>query len=173
VLVYDYGGYGRSTGKPSEARCYADIRGMWRYLVDERGTNPRRIVLFGRSLGGAVAVDLATEVNPAGVVLESTFISAGQLAQQIYPFVPAKYLVCHKFDNAAKVGRISCPLLIIHSRDDEIVPYGHAQELFELAREPKTFLEVRGAHNDGFVVAADAYTTGLERFLDSLFPLSH
>lgn len=169
VLLYDYGGYGKSTGRPSESRCYADVRAVWRFLTEERRIAADRIVLFGESLGGAAACDLATEVAPAAVVLQSTFLSATRLARELYPFLPARWLLRHKFDNASKVRHIACPILIIHSPEDDIIPYHHGRELFELAREPKAFLEIHGGHNDALFVSEAVFEEGIATFLEPLF----
>ena len=168
VLIYDYGGFGRSTGRPSEQRCYADARAMWHYLTEQRGYPPGRIVLFGRSLGGGATVQLATEVQPAAVILESTFLSAPRLGQDLFPVLPIKWILRHRFDNAAKIARVTCPVLVVHSPTDEVVPYRHGRELFDLANEPKRFLEIRGGHGDGFYVTGRAYGQGLADFLDPL-----
>ena len=168
VLVYDYGGYGESEGSPSETRCYADARAMWRYLTDERMIAPSRIVLFGRSLGAAVACQLATEVDPAGVVLESAFLSVPAMAQRLYPIFPAKLLARHVFDSESKVGTINSPLLFVHSPEDDIVPYDHGRRLYEAASGPKSFLDIHGGHNDGFWISGALYTDGLGAFLDSV-----
>ncbi|HIJ73617.1 MAG TPA: alpha/beta hydrolase [Candidatus Hydrogenedentes bacterium] len=165
VVLYDYGGYGNSTGKPSEKRCYADIRAVWRYLTEEQGIPPHEIVLFGRSLGGAVTCDLAPDVEPGAVIIESTFTAMPALAQEVYPFLPAKYLVRHKFNSAEKIGRITAPVLIIHSPDDGIIPYHHGTELYERANEPKQFLEIQGSHNYGFVQSMALYKKGIDDFL--------
>lgn len=170
VLIYDYGGYGKSTGPVCETRCYADIRAMWRHLVETRGVPCERIALFGRSLGGAVTADLAAEERAGAVILESTFLSLRQLAQELYPIVPARWLLRPKFDTASKVGRISSPLLIAHSPDDRLVRYKHGLRLFELANEPKTFFELSGNHNEGFMEMGKAYQDGLNDFLKPLLP---
>lgn len=170
VLLYDYGGYGKSTGKPSEKRCCADARAAWRYLTEDRGIPPEQIVLFGRSLGGAVSADLACQVSARAVILESTFLSTPRLAQKLYPFLPAKFLVRHKFDTAQKMPRIDTPLLVIHSPEDEIVPFRHGRKLYELANEPKQFLEIHGGHNEGFILSTSIYRKGIEDFLDPLLP---
>lgn len=169
VLIYDYGGYGKSTGKASEERAYADIRAMWRYLTEDRGIPPERIALFGRSLGGGPTVQLATEVNARAVILESTFLSVAQLAQEMLPIFWVKPFIRHRFDNAAKVPQIKAPKLHIHSADDSLIPYRHGRKLFELAGEPKQFLEIRGDHNEGFVVSWSHYKKGLDEFLTPLF----
>lgn len=165
VLAYDYGGYGYSTGRPSEKRCYADIRAMWRWLTDERGVQPEQIVLFGRSLGGAVTCDLAAEVEPAAVVLESTFSSVAAVAQEMFPYLPAQWLLRRKFNNLEKITHIKSPLLIIHSPDDTLIRYHHGQRLFDRATARKEFLEIRGDHNMGFVESMDTYVAGWEKFL--------
>jgi uncharacterized protein len=169
VLLYDYGGYGKSTGKPSEKRCYADIRAMWEYLTVAQGFAPEQVVLFGRSLGGGVAAQLATEVSPRAVILESTFESIASVAKGMFPFLPVKPLIRYRFDTAEKIGRIHAPLLVIHSPDDTIIPYRHGEALFQAANEPKRFLEIRGDHNEGFVVSLEAYQRGLEEFLGVVF----
>ncbi|NIA13536.1 MAG: alpha/beta fold hydrolase [Nitrospiraceae bacterium] len=167
VLIYDYGGFGLSTGRPSEQRCYADARAMWRYLTEERNVAPGRIVLFGRSLGGGVTAQLATEVQPRAVILESTFLSAPALGQEAFRILPVKWLLRHRFDNAAKVSSITSPILVVHSQADEVVPYHHGRDLFELANEPKAFLDIRGGHGDGFYVTGQAYGEGLIDFLNA------
>ena len=170
VLAYDYGGYGLSTGRPSEPRCYADIRAMWRWLVETRGVPSRKIVLFGRSLGGGVTADLAAEVRPAAVILESTFLSTVDIAREIVPWLPMSWIVRPRFANRDKVGRIQAPVLFIHSPDDRTIPFHHGQELFRLAPEPKQFLEISGDHNEGFVQSYAVYREGWEDFLGPILP---
>ena len=169
VLAYDYGGYGLSTGKPSEKRCYADIRSMWDYLVNERGVPASEILLFGRSLGAGPTAELARDVQPRAVVLESAFLSVPDIAKRTKLFRPLTWLIRHRFANKNKVASITAPLLIIHSPDDEIIPYAHGRALFERATEPKTFLEIRGDHNLGFVISEAAYRKGWEAFLTPIF----
>lgn len=168
VLLYDYGGYGQSTGRPNETRFYADIRAMWRHLVETRGIPPAKIVLFGRSLGGGVSAMLASEVTPAALILESTFTSIPQAAQDRFPIYPAKYLVRARFDTASRLEAISCPVLVVHSPQDDIIPYAHGRRVFELANEPKQFLGITGGHNDGWVVSGRRYVNGIAGFLDSV-----
>ena len=122
VLAYDYGGFGDSTGTPSEARCYADINAMWDYLVTTRGVAPEDIILYGRSLGGGPTTELATRVTPGAVVLESTFLSTADVAWEMPVYRPWIWLLRHRFDSARKIGNIHAPLLILHSPQDEVIP---------------------------------------------------
>lgn len=170
VLLYDYGGYGQSTGRPSERRLYADVEAMWRYLVEERGVAPGEIIIFGRSLGGAAAAHLgARQPDAAAVVLESTFSSIPDVARDIMPLGRLLALgVRHRLPTIEKIADIQAPLLIIHSPDDTLIPYAHGRRLYEAATAPKTFLDIHGDHNDGFVLSMDIYLDGWERFLDSL-----
>ena len=170
VLIYDYGGYGNSTGKASEKRCYEDIRACWRWLVEEQKVPPLRIVLFGRSLGGAVTADLAAEVSPGAIILESTFLSAVTLGKEAFPFLPVGLLLRHRFETERKLARCTAPILVVHSPDDDIVPYHHGKGLFQLAPEPKTFLEIVGNHNEGYAETGPRYIQGLSSFLEPLFP---
>lgn len=170
ALVYDYGGYGASTGSPSETRCYDDIRAMWEYLTKTRGLPANSIVLHGRSLGGGPTTQLAIEVNPAAVILESTFRSITRMANARFPLVPAGMFLRHKFDNESKIGRIAAPLLVIHSREDGVVPYAQGRSLFEQATtKHKEFLEIRGDHNEGFIVDQKTYVEGLRTFFATVF----
>jgi fermentation-respiration switch protein FrsA (DUF1100 family) len=129
---------------------------------------PKEIVLFGRSLGGGATTQLATEVQPGGVILESSFLSTAQVARDLLPIFPAKPFIRHRFDNAAKIGQIDCPLLIVHSADDELIRFHHGTGLFDRANEPKTFLKIHGSHNDGFYVSGDLYRQGVGEFLDTV-----
>lgn len=170
VLAYDYGGYGKSTGKPSETRIEADALAMWHHLVDTRGFAPEEILLFGRSLGAAATLGLATKVQPAAVVAESAFTSTPDVAAYHYPYFPVRWCLRHQFRNIEKIGGIHCPILIIHGREDTLIPFAHGEALFERANAPKTFLEIHGDHNDGFVLSIDAYRAAWEKFLDEVLP---
>ena len=165
VLIYDYRGYGQSTGKPSEAGLYRDIEAAWRWLVEERDQAPGEIVLSGRSLGGAVTAWLAARVEPACVVLESTFTSVPDLGAELYPWLPVRLLSRLQLDARTQVPRFSAPLLIIHSRDDEIVPWEHGRKLHAAASEASELLTISGGHNTGFVDSRESYTEGLDAFL--------
>lgn len=165
VLAVGYRGYGRSEGRPSEAGLYADARAAWRYLTAEQGATADRIVVFGKSLGGAVAVDLAMDVSPAGLIVESSFTSVPAMAGKHYPFVP-KFLIRTQMNSVAKIVQIRCPKLFVHSKADRVVPYTLGRELYEAAPEPKTFYEVVGAgHNETSLVGGTAYFEALSDFV--------
>jgi hypothetical protein len=165
VFVYDYGGYGKSTGRPSERRCYADATAAWEYLTETRGISPERVVLFGRSLGGAVTIDLASRITPAGVIAESTFTSTVDRAREMYPMFPVRWLLRHRFNSLDKMDKITAPLLLIHSREDTTIPFHHGQRLFDRAMGTKTFLEITGDHNEGFIITGPTYSEGLRTFI--------
>ena len=169
TLIFDYRGYGRSTGAPSEQGTYRDAESAWRYVTDERGFPAERIVLFGRSLGAAIAAYLATRHTPRALIIESAFTSVPDLAAKIYPFLPARALVRFQYHTETHLQSVGCPLLIVHSRDDEIIPFDYGRRLFAAAHEPKQLLELRGGHNDGFLVSRHVYVTGLDTFLKAHF----
>lgn len=169
VLVYDYGGYGDSTGSPSEKRTYADIRAMWDYLIQEQGYSEDKIILFGRSLGGAVTMQLAPDVHAGAVILESTFKSIPHIVHDYWPFVPAKLLAKNQYPSIDEIPNVNSPLLIIHSPDDEIIPYQHGIDLYEAASQPKTFATISGNHNYGFVDSGESYRKIWDDFLTSIF----
>jgi len=167
TLIFDYRGYGRSQGRPSEAGTYLDVKAAWKYLIKERSIASSRIVLFGRSLGAAVATHQATVATPGALIVESSFTSVPDLAAELYPFLPARWLTRLNYNVQQQLQMVSCPVLVVHSRDDEIIPFQHGQILFETANEPKQFLELRGGHNDGFLLAGKTYTQELDRFLSA------
>lgn len=165
TLIFDYRGYGRSTGTPSEEGTYRDAAAAWRYLVENRGIPPNRVVLFGRSLGAAVAIRLAVQQESAALIVESSFTSVPELAAEVYPWLPVRWLVRFRYNNLDRIARLDVPLLVVHSRDDEIIPYHHGRRLFDAARGQKQLLEIRGGHNDGFRASGAEYFNGLDRFL--------
>jgi len=165
VFIFDYRGYGRSEGKPSEIGTYRDAEAAWRYLVEERQVSPNRIIVFGRSLGGAVAAWLAHRHTPGALILESTFTSVPDIGARLYPYLPVKLLSRFKYNTVEYLDEVDCPVLIVHSREDEIMPFSHGQRLFERAAEPKEFLEISGSHNDGFITSGQRYEEGLNTFV--------
>jgi len=165
IFIFDYRGYGESEGKPSEKGTYEDTEAAWQYLVETRKVNPRSIIVFGRSLGGAVASWLAQKHTPGMLVLESTFTSIKDVAAILYPYLPVRWLSRFEYNTAEYLSRVDCPVLVIHSRNDEIMPYSHGHRLFEIAREPKKFLEISGTHNEGFITSGKLYEEGLNAFI--------
>jgi fermentation-respiration switch protein FrsA (DUF1100 family) len=172
VLIVDYRGYGQSTGKPTESGTYRDAQAAWNYLLGERRASPGRIVIFGRSLGGAVgawlAAGLPVEQRPAAVIIESSFTSGADMARRLYPLFPARLLTRLKYTVAEYAARLPCPVLVVHSRDDEIIPFAMGQAIYAAAPQPKDFIELRGDHNAGFWISREAYMAGLDEFLNSV-----
>jgi fermentation-respiration switch protein FrsA (DUF1100 family) len=146
-LIVDYRGYGKSQGAPSEQGIYLDAEAAWRYLVETAEVPPERIVVWGRSLGGAIAAWLARGRNARLLVLESTFTSLRDAAEVLYPWAPTGLLVGDRYSTETFLQEVRCPVLVMHSRDDEIIPYALGRRLFERARPPKRFLDLRGRHN--------------------------
>jgi len=165
VFIFDYRGYGQSEGKPTEHGTYKDAQAAWQYLIDDRQVNPNEIIVFGRSLGGGVASWLAQSHAPGALILESTFTSLPDIAATLYPYLPVRLLLRFEYNTAENLGRVNCPVLIVHSRDDEIMPFSHGWRLFEVAKEPKKFLEISGTHNEGFITSGRYYEGGLDAFI--------
>ena len=165
TLIFDYRGYGQSEGKPTEKGTYLDAEAAWRYLVQQRKVAPTKIIIFGRSLGGAIAAWLAQDRTPRALIVESAFASVGDMAAQLYPYLPVRLFSAFDYNAIDYLRRVHCPVLIVHSRDDEMIPFSHGQRLFETANEPKSFLEITGTHNQGFITSARRYEDGLESFV--------
>jgi len=168
VLIIDYRGYGNSAGTPSEAGLYQDAQTAWDYLTQQRGFTPAQVVVFGRSLGAAVAAQLATRVQPAGLILESTFSNARAMASRLFPGIVRIIWLRYEFDTLARMQHIHCPLLVLHSPADDIIPYRFGQQIFAAANEPKMFYAMQGDHNSGFLESQPAYSQALREFLAKL-----
>ncbi len=166
VFIIDYRGYGKSEGKPSEQGLYLDAQAAWDYLTRERGVGRERIIIFGKSLGGAPAIDLASKVEPAGLIVQSSFTSIEDMAASIFPIFP-NFILRTKMDSQGKIALVRCPKLFIHSPLDEVVPYKLGRKLFEAAPEPKHFYEVQGAlHNETYIVGGKPYLEALREFVN-------
>ncbi|MCL7959572.1 MAG: alpha/beta hydrolase [marine benthic group bacterium] len=168
VLILDYRGYGRSTGRMSEEGSYVDARAAFRHLRDVMGYEARQIVLFGRSLGSAVAIELATHVQPGALIAESCFTSIPDVGARHYRLLPVRMLARIQYDSLSRVPQIQCPKLFVHSRRDETIPFDMGRRVFEAAADPKTFLEIDGGHNAGARQKGAGYLDGLAEFLDSV-----
>lgn len=164
VLLFDYRGYGASEGTPTEAGTYLDAEAAYDHLAGA-GFAADGIALYGESLGGAVAIELATRRPVAGVFVESAFLSASQLGQEVYPWLPVKLLSRFRYDNLGKLPAIAVPVLVAHSADDDVVPFRHGEALYAVAREPKRFLVTSGGHNDGGFLQRDAWRAEVRAFL--------
>jgi uncharacterized protein len=168
VMIVGYRGYGRSGGRPSEEGLYRDASAAWRFLTETRGVAASRVVLWGKSIGGAVAIELATRVQPAGLIVQSTFTSVSAMAATHYWFIP-RFLVRHELDSLSRIGQVDCPVLVIHGREDRIVPFSHGQALFAAAPQPKRWLAVPEAdHNDLMVVGWWAWREAVEGFVGDI-----
>ena len=170
-LMIDYHGYGRSQGTPSEKACYLDALTSWEYLVRERHFEPNQIILFGESLGGAVAVDLAAKKEVGAILLESTFPNIGVVANRFLPGLSV--FLKRKFDSLSKISRVHVPLLQLHGDQDELVPYELGRKLFEAANEPKEFFTIAGAHhNDTYEIGREAYFQAIRQFINRTMTVS-
>jgi fermentation-respiration switch protein FrsA (DUF1100 family) len=168
TLIVDYRGYGRSEGQPSEAGLYRDAEAAWEYLVEYRDVPPQRLIAFGRSLGAAVAAYLAMERPVGGLILESAFTSVPDLAADLYPIFPVRMLTHIQYPTDERVEQVDAPVLVVHSRDDEIIPFHHGKAIYDAAPEPKQFLQLRGDHNTGFIQSRLEYKAGLVEWLARL-----
>ncbi|MFE1746374.1 alpha/beta hydrolase [Coleofasciculus sp. H7-2] len=159
VFAYDYRGYGTSQGTPTEGNSYRDIDAAYTYLTQQLGVPPNQIIAYGRSVGSGPAVDLASRQPLAGLIVESAFITAFRVLTRI-PIVPFD-----KFRNLDKIKQVRCPVLVMHGRADEVIPFWHGEQLFAAANEPKRFLWVDGAgHNDFSWIAAQQSEKALREF---------
>ena len=165
ALLFDYRGYGRSSGRPDEQGTYLDAEAAYLWLTEVKKVPAERIIIHGESLGGAVAMELALRRRAAGLILESTFTSVVERCRQVFPFLPADLIVRFRYDTLSKITRLSVPLLVLHSPADDIVPFAMGRRLFAAAREPKTFVELQGSHNDGFLDAGPAYEQAIADFI--------
>lgn len=166
VLMIDYRGYGESTGSPSEKGLYKDAETAWTYLTETRGVPADRIVLFGRSLGGGVAIELARRHEPAALVVESTFTRLADVGSHHYSFLPVSLIVTQRFDSESKIPDIACPKLILHGKDDQLIPIALGRRLFDAAKEPKRFIETPGGHNNSGFTYTNEYTQQLADFVN-------
>jgi len=165
VLMFDYRGYWKSSGKPSETATYEDAMACYNWMIEVKEIKPENIVLFGRSLGGAIMIDLAAKVKCAGLIVESSFTSAPEVATEIFPFFPVRYLSKYKYDSLKKIKNINCPLLVTHSPEDDIIPFRMGQMLFDEAKEPKQFVLLSGGHNDRDYLQDSTYRSAVSALI--------
>lgn len=168
VLAYDYRGYGKSQGRPSEVGTYEDAEAALSWLKN-KGFPENRILAWGESLGGGIASELAAR-HPGlgGLVLQSTFTSLTDLGSELFPFLPVRTLARYHYNTIQKLPRIACPVLILHSRTDSLIPFQHAEKNFAAASEPKLLREVSGDHNDQPDVEPERFKEALVEFTQKL-----
>jgi len=167
-FIFDYRGYGGSQGKPSEQGTYLDVRAAYRWLTKKKGINPQRVIIFGWSLGGSVAAYLAGKVRAASLVIEGAFTSYADIGSKYYPYMPVRWFARFRYPTINYVRKVACPVMVIHSRDDETVPFEFGLSLYDAANEPKEFVELRGGHNDAFLISSETYKKAWTKWLQSL-----
>ncbi len=165
VMLFDYRGYGQSDGAPSETNMYADAAACYRWLTGSQGVRSDQIVLFGRSLGGAVAIELASQVDCAGLIVESSFTSAKEMGRLMFPYFPIGLLLRYEFESIQKIGQVNCPVLVTHSPSDDLVPFAMGRRLYEESAEPKRFVELKGSHNERDYMSDGAYIEAVRAIL--------
>jgi pimeloyl-ACP methyl ester carboxylesterase len=167
MLLFDYRGFGRSSGTPTEQGTYLDAQAAWDFLTNTKGFSPRSIVIVGESLGGPIAAHLAKDVAPGALILVSTFTSAPNLARALYWYLPVRLLARFRYPTAEYVADVHVPTLVIHSRDDEMIPFLHGEELRRRARGPAQLLEILGGHNAAFMLSRAKLAEGMRSFLEA------
>jgi len=166
VLIIDYRGYGRSTGRPTETGTYRDAEAAWQYLMETRGISPEEIVIYGCSLGGAIAIWLAAQHRPGALVVGSTFLNIRQIARDLFPIFPVTLLSRIQYNNKKRIRQVECPLLVMHSVEDNLIPFEHGRQLFQTANQPKEFLELRGDHGETVLVSEQRFAEAMDAFLN-------
>ncbi|RJP29154.1 MAG: alpha/beta hydrolase [Candidatus Omnitrophota bacterium] len=167
ILIIDYRGFGKSEGKPSESGLYKDASASYHFLVNKRNIAADEVILYGESLGTAVAVDLASKNKVKALILEGAFSSGKDMAKEIYPFLP-RIIFSNSYNSLAKVRGAKMPKLFIHSREDEIVPYRLAQKLYGVSSFPKKIVSINGPHNESFLISFPEYKKAIKEFIDKL-----
>ncbi|MBI4972771.1 MAG: alpha/beta hydrolase [Candidatus Omnitrophica bacterium] len=167
ILIFDYRGYGKSKGSPSEKGLYLDAKAAYLYLVNTRGIPAEEIILYGESLGTVVAIELAAKVKVRAVIVEGAFSSGKDMARIFYPYIPT-FLFSNKFNSLEKIKSVEVPKLFLHSRDDEMVPYALATKLYQAARDAKYFTDLSGEHNNAFLDSHEKYPSAIQSFIEKL-----
>ena len=165
TLIIDYRGYGKSQGKISEQGSYLDAEASWKYLTERKNIPAQNIIVFGRSLGAAIAAYNAAKYMPGALILESAFTSVPDMAEQLYPIFPVRLLSRFQYNTRESLLSVTCPVLIIHSPNDEIIPFENGLQLYRSAGNPKQLLEIQGGHNEGFLLSGKTYIEGIDRFI--------
>ncbi|MBA7611932.1 hypothetical protein ES703_19163 [subsurface metagenome] len=164
-LIFDYRGYGNSEGKADEEGTYLDVMAAYKLLREEKKISANNIIVFGRSLGGSIAAQLASKVKVKALIIESAFTSYVDIGKKFYPYMPVRWFARFSYQTIDYVKDVRCPVMIIHSRGDEIIPFEFGLELYEAANEPKEFVEIFGSHNDSFLVSSEVYKGAWSKWL--------
>lgn len=168
VLLFDYRGFGRSRGRPSEAGTYLDGEAAALHMREARGVPPGRLVYYGESLGCAVALETALKLPPGALILDSPFTSVVEMGRILFPFLPVAWMVRYRYDNLGKIPHLKVPLLVLHSEEDDIIPFDMGRRLYEAAPAPKRMVILQGDHNDGFLESA-AWGPAIRDFLKAVY----
>ncbi len=170
IFIFDYRGYGRSEGSPYEEGTYLDAESAITYVRSREDVDPEKTIYFGRSLGCAVAAEMAIKYPPRALICESGFTSVRAITKSVYPFLPGlQLLVTTKYDTLSKIERVNAPVMVLHGDRDEIVPFSMSRELFDAAKGPERFYTIEGAgHNDTYYVGGPAYFEALREFVDEV-----
>jgi len=156
-FIFDYRGYGHSQGKPSEEGTYLDVEAAYKWLTKDKKVPTNKIIVFGRSLGGSIAAYLASKFEVSALIIESTFTSYADIGKKFYPYMPVQWFASFSYKTIDFIKDVHCPVMLIYSRNDEVVPFDFGLELYEAANEPKKFVEIFGSHNDCFLVSGEIY----------------
>jgi len=167
-FIFDYRGYGQSQGTLTEQGTYLDAQAAYHWLTNDRKISPDDIIIFGRSLGAAIAANLAAAVKPKALVVESAFTSYVDIGKKFYPYMPVKWFARYGYQTIDYIKNVNCPVMVVHSSTDDIVPFEFGRELFRAANEPKKFVEIYGGHNDGFLVSSEIYKKAWRDWLKML-----
>lgn len=167
-FIFDYRGYGKSEGKPGEEGTYLDAEAAYKWLTEEKKILPANIIVFGRSLGGSVATYLSGKNRVGALVIESTFTSYIDVGRKFYPYMPVRWFARFSYNTVGYIKDVVCPVMLIYSRDDEVVPFEFGRKLYEAANEPKELIEIFGSHNDGFILSAEIYKNAWTKWVDFL-----
>jgi len=167
-FIFDYRGYGDNPGKPGEEGTYTDAMAAYKWLTEEKKIPAVDIIIFGRSLGGSIAAQLASRVEAGALIVESAFTSYVDIGKEYYPYMPVRWFAMFGYRTIDYIKEVHCPVMLIYSRNDEIVPYKFGLELYDAANEPKEFIEIFGGHNDCFLASGEIYTEVWEKWLKFL-----
>ncbi len=168
AFIIDYRGYGKSEGVPDEKGTYMDAEAAWNYLTAIKKIKSQDIIIFGRSLGGPIAARLAGKVDAKALILESTFTTLTELVTQLYPYLPVRKFFKYKYPTIDYLKKVNSPVLIIHSSEDDYIPYSHAMKLYSTANKPRQLLKIKGSHSINYIKSEEAYIDGIKTFLSKL-----